>query len=227
MKNYVYFFIVIINVFSFGCFAQRGESISTNPKKENTSLAPANLANNEEYVIVSYHVVEKVRGNITTYDVSNLSLVDKNDLGPNNTRVITPKYGKVKIKPKPKAEEIVELPKVSFNAVINTESLIKKEEAAIPVKKVEFVMIDIMSTYERILDKGGYESLEMLKKVANNRYFKGELTAAYKWYTQLFAQTTDLEIAYYYRYAQVLKSVGQVNKSNQMMKIFEDKKPPK
>ncbi|HEY6144039.1 MAG TPA: hypothetical protein VIV55_11550 [Flavobacterium sp.] len=187
-----------------------------------TPIVTENLADKEGYVIVSYHVEEKIGSNVTTYDVGNLSLVEKNDLGPNNTRVVTPKYGAAK--PKPKVVEANrELPKVSFDVVINTEKSIQVDEVVAPVKKLEFIMVDIMSTYERILDRE-YESIELLKKVANNRYFQGELTMAYKWYSKLFALTTDLEIVYYYRYAQALKSVGQVNKSNEMMKVFENKK---
>ncbi|MES2573627.1 MAG: hypothetical protein V4572_01670 [Bacteroidota bacterium] len=227
MINNTFFFIAIISVFSLSCFAQGTDAVSSNSKKGNTSLKSDNLAANEDYAIVSYHVVEKIGGNVTTYNVSNLNLINKNDLGPNNSRVITPKYGKVKIKAKPKAEDSIEVPKIAFDSTIDTEKLIKENELTPPpAKKLEFIMVDIMSTYERILDKGGYESLEMLKKVANNRYFKGELREAYKWYSQLFAKTSDLEIVYYYRYAQVLKSVGQTNKANEMMKVFENKKLP-
>jgi hypothetical protein len=36
--------------------------------------------------------------------------------------------------------------------------------------------------------------------------------------------TTDLEVTFYYRYAQSLKFIGQTDKANEMMAIFESKK---
>lgn len=219
MKNFAFLFIPLVSTFSFGCFAQ-----SNNPAYSEKGNTPG-LPNNEESVIVSYRVVETVGGSITTYTVSNLSLVDKNDLGPKNTRVITPNYKKLKVKPKlvsntPSPIAIAE--KAPVQAPLKIESP-DKMYAVVPIKKATFIMVDILSTYERILEKGGYESVEMLKKVANNRYFKGDLTVAYKWYAQLFAQTSDLEVEYYYRYALALKAVGQVNKAEEMMKLFESK----
>jgi hypothetical protein len=61
----------------------------------------------------------------------------------------------------------------------------------------------------------------MLKKVANNRFYDGNLTAAAKWYTKLFALTKELDAEYYYRYATSLKSVNELDKSKEMMAVFE------
>lgn len=235
MNNNTFLFFALTIVFSFSCFAQSSDRIPANTKKGNTSLVAENFANNEEYTITSYYVEERVNGNITSYNVSSLNLVEKNDLGPNNTRVVTPKYGKIKTKKtsistSPKLASIAEINMLAPKSTNHFVAQIEKPKpidpiaaAAPPVKKKEFVMVDILSTYERILEKGGYESIEMIKKVADNRYFKGELTDAYKWYSQLFSKTTDFEIVYYYRYAQALKAVGQNNKSDEMMKVFETK----
>ena len=221
MKNFAFLFISLISV-SFGCMAQGNNRMAADSGKGNI---PGNSSGSEEDVVVSYYVVEKVGGNITTYTVSSLSLIDSNDLGPNNSRVITPKFGKPKIKrvlnKESQTAAIAEKPPVSNPIKIESPNKIFGPPL---IKKKEFIIVDILSTYERILEKGGYESVEMVKKVADNRYFKGDLTIAYKWYTQLFALTSDLDIVYYYRYAQALKSVGQANKANEMMKIFEEKK---
>lgn len=223
MRNYVFLFAVIISLHSFSCFAQGSTAISNPSKKENTT---ENASKNEENVIVSYQVVEKKDGSVTTYNVSHISLIDTYDLGKNNTRVITPKYAKVKTKRK--IASIDEPTKAA--AIVNTTpnpitNAAKVNPIAIPQKKITFIMVDILSTYERILEKGGYESIDMLKKVANMRYFKGDLAIAAKWYSQLFALTTDLENVYYYRYAQGLIATGRTEKGNEMMKVFLTKKP--
>lgn len=219
MKNFVFLFIPLVGI-SFGCLAQSNNRMAADSGKGNSS---GSSSSSEEDVVVSYHVVEKVGGNITTYNVSDLSLVNSNDLGPNNSRVITPKFGKAKTKRVPNKKSqifIAEKPPVSNPLKVESPNKIFGPP---PVKKKEFIIVDILSTYERILEKGGYESVEMVKKVADNRYFKGELTAAYKWYAQLFSLTSDFDVVYYYRYAQALKSVGQVNKADEMMKVFESK----
>src|SRR6476661_6209111 len=75
----------------------------------------------------------------------------------------------------------------------------KAKPAAAPAK--ETVSIDVVSTYERVMDKG-YKSAEMLRKAGDRHFFNGDLTSAAKWYTELFNITTDLDAIYYYRYGQ-------------------------
>lgn len=225
MRN-AFLFIAIVSFFSFSSFAQEEGRISVNSKKENLKSTPENSSTNEETVIVSYQVVEKVNGSVTTYNVSHISLIDTYDLGKNNSRVITPKYGKVKTKRKiALINEPTKAPLILNAAPPLITNAAKVDPIAIPQKKITFIMVDILSTYERILEKGGYESVDMLKKVANMRYFKGDLAIAAKWYSQLFALTTDLENVYYYRYAQGLIATGRNEKGNEMMKVFLTKKP--
>jgi hypothetical protein len=222
MKNSAPLFIAIACVFSLGCFAQRNDSIIANMKMGNTQLMGDAISNND-FVVVSYHVEERINMNfgshITTYEVSNLSLVSKNDLGPNNTRIVTPIYAKAKARIEKVsivsgfAAMTKDQPTASFN--IKTVVIVPNTP-----KAPGYVNIDIISTYERVLDKG-YQSVDMLKRVGNSRYFDGDLVTAAKWYSQLFALTTDLEAAYYYRYAQSLKSISQGDKANEMMAIFE------
>lgn len=86
----------------------------------------------------------------------------------------------------------------------------------------ETVSIDVVDTYERIMDKG-YKSPDMLRKVGDRHYFGGNLTLAAKWYSELFNATTDLEAVYYFRYGQSLLAIGEVEKGNEMIKIFKSK----
>ena len=91
------------------------------------------------------------------------------------------------------------------------------------LEKKKYVNINFIDTYERVLEKG-YRSADMLKRVANARFFQGELATAAKWYTELFKLDENLEAECYYRYAQSLKSINQMEKSNAMMAEFEKRK---
>lgn len=220
MKKYALFFIVTANAISINCFAQTGNNTSSTVKPENTEPAAKKMTNDNDLAVVSYHVEERINvtlgSNITTYNVSNISLVNTNDLGGNNVRIVTPKYGK------PKTETVSnEPPKVTVAAKPKTAKPAKVETAAVDVKE-RSVNIDIANTYERVLDKG-YKSIDMLKSVGNSRFFDGDLVTAAKWYSQLFTMTTDLEAVYFYRYAESLKAIGELEKSKAMMAIFESK----
>jgi hypothetical protein len=140
-------------------------------------------------------------------------------LGKDNSRTITPKYAKTRAKVKD-VVAVTSVPlKVSANALLAINDSIK----AIPKKKVKYVDIDIIGTYERVIDRG-YKTVDMLKRVGNSRFFGGDLATAAKWYSQLFSLTTDLEAEYYYRYAQTLTSIRETEKAKEMMYIFESKK---
>jgi len=99
----------------------------------------------------------------------------------------------------------------------------KKATAQPEVVLPKTVDLDRESTYERIIDKG-YESVDMLKKVADKRFFNNEFQLAARWYGCLFDLTTDLEPVYYYRYATALKETNQHDKAQAMMELFKQKK---
>jgi hypothetical protein len=256
MKNFAPLLIATFT-FSLGAFAQSGDR-----EKSNAQLLADNVSN-DGLVVVSYHVEERIAmkygTRVTNYDVATLGQVNSNDLGPDNVRIVTPKYGKAKVVAKPVEEvkkpvitaeppAVVEEKKpevkhkivavtpvlalsTSLAAVTAVEPPITSAEIIVPSvipmaaevsapKEVQSVKVNIVDTYERILDKG-YESVDMLKKVANNRFYDGNLTAAAKWYTKLFALTKELDAEYYYRYATSLKSVNELDKSKEMMAVFE------
>jgi hypothetical protein len=210
MKKYALFFVAIGSVYSYSCFAQSNT-------KNFTDLASGNE-------VIAYHVEERINkpmgSSITTYEVTSLSLVHTNDLGQNNTRTVTPKYGKVRAKATALTIEaaVVSAPKTSITSTVVAPI---KTVIAVPEKK-DKVIIDVVGTYERVMDKG-YKSVDMLIKVADRHFFEGDLVLSAKWYAELFAVKDDLEAVYYYRYAQSLKAVNQNAKAAEMMKIFNTK----
>jgi hypothetical protein len=235
MKNYAQLFVVIASVFSLSCIAQQNEHFPANAKMSNGQTITT--ASRSDLVVVSYHVEERVNrpmgSSITTYTVSSLSLVGTNDLGENNTRIITPIYGKPKVEAiatleyssKNKAANLVaQIPQLKISSATFIKSTdVADTNAATPTiieTKPKNVKIDVLATYERIMDKG-YKNVDMITKVGNSHFFAGHLVLAAKWYDKLFAIKTDLEPVYYYRYAESLKAIKQFEKANAMMKIFE------
>ena len=86
-----------------------------------------------------------------------------------------------------------------------------------------YAYIDAIKTYERVAEKG-YKSVDLFKKLGNAYYFNAELEKAAKWYDELFAMdTANLEPEYYYRYAQSLRSIGENDKANQILELFNQK----
>lgn len=85
-----------------------------------------------------------------------------------------------------------------------------------------YAYIDAIKTYERVANKG-YKSEDMFKKLGNSYYFNSDFEGAAKWYGELFAMNTTVEPEYYYRYAQSLKSTGQIDKANQIQSEFNTK----
>ena len=82
-----------------------------------------------------------------------------------------------------------------------------------------YAYIDAIKTYQRVAEKG-YKSEDLFKKLGNSFYFNSEFEKAAKWYGELFAQNTEVEPEYYYRYAQCLKSSGQTDKASKIMTEF-------
>src|SRR5690606_14619096 len=80
------------------------------------------------------------------------------------------------------------------------------------------------SLNEKVL-KRGYESQELLEKVANTYYFNGRYAEAHPYYERLFATygSANLDAAYYYRYAQTLQHVGDHQKADQYYHEFSQR----
>jgi hypothetical protein len=220
-------FFLLLPLSSFCCFAQSNSSTNGIAKPEET-LAGDDVPKKNE-VIVGYKVIEQIGtaygSNVTTYRVGSLDLINQNDLGPNNKRTIIPIYGKAKGNIAP-----VSLPSTSLKTAENS-TLSKPQTVMVVIpheqvktkKQPKGTKIDVVSTYERVLNNG-YKSVDMLKKVADKSFFDGDLEESAKWYTQLFELTTDLDPVYYYRYAESLKAIHETEKAKKMMDIFQAKK---
>lgn len=102
MKNRFISIVVICVVFSINTLAQKtklpeiGKNMKTTPKESDTLIVPKS---NRIKTIKSYYVEENINqkfgGYTMTYEVAHLELIDTYDLGPNNTRVITPRYEEI------------------------------------------------------------------------------------------------------------------------------------
>lgn len=206
---------------------------------------------------VLYYKVEEIvkmtfGGTTTRYTVSDLSLISKTELGPDNIRIITPiykgeSYRKIYYvetenlskdleknrEPTSLLEISIESGKIeiSDNTEIEQESLalvigkIVKVEPVSIVKNVlegekqDFILINVVSVYERVLEKG-YKSAYMFQKVADYYYFKNQMEKAVKWYEELFAMKNDIEPMYYYRLGNALLKIGKTEKGNAMIEKF-------
>ncbi len=222
--------IAFLFMLSFGttcCFAQNNSSSKRNVKPSDSIAKVETHSKNE--VIIGYKVEERVAttygSSVTTYRVGSLDLINQNDLGPNNKRTITPIYGKGK-----SVVVAVTNPVSAIKVTGNTDvSIPKPVLVVIPknqgksIKKEKKPKIDVVGTYERVLNNG-YKSVDMLKKVADKSFFDGDLEASAKWYSQLFELTTELDPVYYYRYAESLKAIHETEKAQKMMELFQAKK---
>lgn len=109
-------------------------------------------------------------------------------------------------------------------AVVSTPAVIEPPKVKASVPDAKFTKIKIIESYERVLEKG-YITEAMLTKVADYRFFDGDLIKAAKWYSQLFEYCPEeLEAVYFYRYSKSLESVNQIEKAKEMMAIYQIKK---
>ena len=89
-------------------------------------------------------------------------------------------------------------------------------------KASDLAYIDAISIYEKVANKG-YKAQAMFKRLGNCYYFNAEYIKANKWYESLFAMDEEVEPDYYFRYSQTLKSVGENDKADEMLKIYVQK----
>src|SRR5690606_38905158 len=84
--------------------------------------------------------------------------------------------------------------------------------------------IDAQSLYEKVL-KRGYESQELLEKVANTYYFNGRYAEAHPYYERLLATygSANLDAAHYYRDAQTLQHVGNQSEAKRYSNMLAQK----
>jgi len=220
MKAYLGYFTVIMFAFSVNSFGQSANRGSVLAVTEKTALK-TDTASKDDLVIVAYYVEETINmpfgKRVTKYEVSKLSMVNTYDLGPNNTRVVTPIYRRPKVKT---GEVTLQSKTFSDTTAVTIKPV--KVDVIMPSEGQKYLTIDVVNTYAKVLDKG-YKSIDMLIKVADRAYFDGDLVTAAKYYEELIGMTTHLDAMYYYRYAQCLKGIDQIEKSNEVMLLFESK----
>ncbi len=100
----------------------------------------------------------------------------------------------------------------------------QKNRVSLADKKYNnYAYIDAINKYEKAVKKGS-KSPDIFKKLGNAYYFNSEYDKAAERYGELFAMNTpDLESEYYYRYAQCLRSIGQNDKANEIVELFNQK----
>jgi tetratricopeptide (TPR) repeat protein len=265
MKNRILVYTLLVSSIPFQNWAQKstlnenktGESQTNSPTLNDQIVTPPTRK------IKYYHVEEiydmKSGGHKTTYDVSDVRLIQTYDLGSNNRRIITPVYSDQSAETVTKSNFSKKTEKTAQLAITDTAKKIepshlepedkniltpalaqkeKLDESGFKLgssdiiknsdqlsisdapKKVDTpAYIDIIKTYEGVIEKG-YETLEVLKKVANSYFFDNELEKAEKYYNKLFRKTSDLEPEYYYRYSVALKATNQIEKADEFLKKF-------
>lgn len=108
------------------------------------------------------------------------------------------------------------------NILTNINKEQKLESAESPKSQKNYThYIDVMKVYERVVNKG-YESEPMLKKMGNSYYLNNNFEKAAKCYSKLLNITTNLEPEIYYRYSIILKSMGEIKKSEEYLKKFNE-----
>jgi len=248
MKNNILLYSIIISLSSFNCWAQNKENLLNEKKIDGTAtvIKMDNKIDGQNRKIKYYHVEETVSlnfgGHKTIYNVSKPWLIQTYNLGPNGKRVVTPIYsdGQQAENESTKKDSILKIKNTSLS--INDASKILSDGQQVQIespkkeniskiesinlsvndesKKIDItVYLDIIKTFESAAGKG-YDSIDMLKKVANAYFFINELEKAEKYYTKLFDKTSDLDPAYYFHYAVSLKEVGKIDKSKEYFKKF-------
>lgn len=214
MKNNILFYIITISVFSFASSAQIPKAASADKKTK--SAQKPHVFSGPLRTVKSYHVEEHIKMNFggytTIYNVSDSSLINTNDLGPNNIRVVTRRFAK--------AEQLMVPPKETVTDALESgfkPSDLKPTDSL--KKQGGYAYVVMIKTYERVAEKG-YKSVDIFQKLGNAFYFNDELDKAARWYGELFAMTPDLDVEYYYRYAASLKAIGENDKANEMLARF-------
>lgn len=174
-----------------------------------------------------YEVTETIKMPFGTskvfYTVHDIKMINKNELGANNTRIVVEKWsdGRKKIIP----NEIVDSYLVVKEPIISAPS---KLVIAIPVadslsekaNAYKEMTINPLETYERMAEKGIY-SVEIYSQVADYYFYKNDYVKASKYYTVLFEKEKNIALDFYYRYAMALIKIGQESKADKVLKTYE------
>ncbi|MGL2986929.1 tetratricopeptide repeat protein [Flavobacterium sp. RSSA_27] len=204
--------IILEILLLFNSFILNSRVIFQINKEKNDSLI--NDENEKRYSHI-YEVTEKINMNFgaskITYTVSNSNLINKYDLGPNNSRTI---------KVRTLVSKISQLKKIATFSFNNTSFLNTQSSNIKTYQHDESIYIDPLETFER-LSNNGITSIEIYKKLGDSYFYKNDYAEAIKYYSALIKVATKLEAEYYFRYGQSLKKVGQLEKSNEILEKYK------
>ena len=86
----------------------------------------------------------------------------------------------------------------------------------------KYSYIDAREVYLKVVEDG-YKSAEIYKRLGDTYYYNSEYKSASEWYSNLVNEfPDDIEPIYYYRGAQSLKSSGEYEESDNIMKLYYD-----
>ena len=93
----------------------------------------------------------------------------------------------------------------------------KIKEANAAYEKLGYM--NAISIYIEV-DKNGYGSPDIYKKIGDSYYFNANYAEANKWYEKLIKSSEIIDFEYYYRYSQTLKTIPDIEKSNYYYALF-------
>lgn len=96
------------------------------------------------------------------------------------------------------------------------------QQTAGDIKFERYAFIDAIKTYERLAEKG-FRSESMMRRLADSYYFNSDYSAAAKWYGELYETAGQQQPEYDSRYAQCLRSIGQLKKADELMEKLHTK----
>lgn len=177
----------------------------------NSNSVDKNSNENENKVYEVTEIINMPFGSSKiTYTVSNKNLINTNDLGPDNVRIIKEKTIH-KIKTIHNPSETKTSGKTSnedFNTKIST------------IKNTKTITIDLLETYERMVGKG-IKSIDIFMKLGDFYFYKNDFVKATKYYEALFKMTNEVNPDYYFRYSNALNNIGKKVLSEELLEKYK------
>jgi tetratricopeptide (TPR) repeat protein len=105
---------------------------------------------------------------------------------------------------------------VSISSIAQNEKALKLADE----KFKDFAYVDARQIYLDV-EKSGYKSENLYKKLGDSYYFNNELSKSLEWFEKLYNFKKNLEPDYLFKYAMALKSVKKYKvKIKILMKLF-------
>ena len=106
---------------------------------------------------------------------------------------------------------------VSISAFSQEKALLKAD------KKYKLEQyIDAISIYEKLAKKG-VGSIEIFERLGDSYYFNANYEKAFIWYQKLYELNANCSSEYLYRYAQCLKSIGNIDQAKIILELYSNK----